>query len=247
MEDTRHAMGPGGQLNLRSSLEHEALEKAEGAMAILEQLQSIISKVESLATVVPFDFRQELTVIAQQAQALYNVVNQEDCPIDLSESFAKLPKSKIMRLGINRQVIEMKAKGRTYREIAEEFNVSEALVATFCRVYDRAVPSQQIAIRQWSIMDTASRMEELGALIYNQMARLGNDPSNQNRYVESQIKLIKMAEDFMKGWETKEKIAQVQVTVQEIFVDELKNYPELQQSVMKRFQTLGIKGALKGS
>ena len=241
MEDIQYA---GGSLSLSTSLENEALEKADAALAMSEQLQSILRDVTALSGVVPKEFCGELQAIATRTKALYEMIDSSDTPLDINCSNERLPSSKLIRMGINREVIELHLKGIPSTKIAALFGVSPDLITKFCQFYNASTSSQKVAIRRWSILDTVERMEEMGALIYRQLANLSSDPQNQVKYVESQIKLIKQAEEFMKSWETRRKIEKTQAIIQEIFQDELKDYPQLKEAVLRRFTSLGVKGVL---
>jgi len=96
-------------------------------------------------------------------------------------------------------------------------------------------------------MDTAERMEELGALIYNQLARLTADPNTQVKFVTEQIKLIKQAQEFVQSWKFKDQIERTQMLIKEIFLDELKDSPQIREKVLRRFNELGIRGSLEAS
>jgi predicted transcriptional regulator len=239
MENTHYA---GGSMSLSRALENEALEKADAALAMTEQLQSIIRDLESFGTLIPREFRDEINSLVGRTKALYEMVDSS--PLDLNTLSERLPSCKIVRMGINREIIELYLKGMALSKIAEQFGVSADMVRRFCRFYDDSSQTEKITIRRWSILDTADRMEEIGALIFSQLANLNGDPENQVKYVDSQLKLIKMAQEFLKSWETKGKIEKTQVIIQEIFQDELRDYPQLKESVLRRFSALGVRGAL---
>lgn len=233
-----------GRLSLTQSLENEALEKADSAISLLEQLENIISNLEAICKSIPRDICQDLQTEIDKMKSILALIDVRDSPVDLLNLKA-LPKSKIARMGINREVIDMHLQGISDSEIAKTFGLSTITISNFIKVYTSAIPSQQENIRNWSVFDTAGRLEEMGALIYNQLARLGADPNTQNKFVESQLKVIDQAQKFAQNWEGRKTVQQIQTMVQEIFMDELSSHPELRQRVFDRFNTLGIQKALR--
>jgi hypothetical protein len=234
-------------VNVESVFELEALEKADAALAILEQLKSCIKDMSSLEDLVDREYRSDIKTIKSRLESLYHVIDEADAPIDTLGNKEAIPRSKIMRMGLNKEIITLYQRGVSIAEIARRFDLSVPTVQSFCRFYDNAKPSQRTAVQRWSIMDTAERMEELGALIYNQLARLTADPNTQVKFVTEQIKLIKQAQEFVQSWKFKDQIERTQMLIKEIFLDELKDSPQIREKVLRRFNELGIRGSLEAS
>lgn len=221
------------------------LERAAKAVSYMEQLEHIISSIEGMSKLVSAEYSGELKAIAARASALYHALDTTEEGASLIENGNKLSGvslSKIDRLKLGSEIKRLRDNGKTYTEIGEYLDISPQKVSQFCRAYDAAPPSKKAEMRKSSIFDIASNMEDLGAMIYRQLARLENtDPEHHVKYTGELRQLLVAAQKFMESHSARLKIESIGMLVSEILIDEL---PEKRAKVLARFREIGFKGAL---
>lgn len=221
------------------------LERAAKAVSYMEQLEHIISSIQGLSELVSAEYSGELKAIAARASALYNALDNTEEGASLIENGKKLSGvslSKIDRLKLGSEIKRLRDNGKTYTEIGEYLDISPQKVSQFCRAYDAAPPSKKAEMKKSSIFDIASNMEDLGAMIYRQLARLENtDPEHHVKYTSELRQLLVAAQKFMDSHSARSQIESIGMLVSEILIDEL---PEKRAKVLARFREIGFKGAL---
>lgn len=228
--------------------ENLRLDRANRALALIEQLEMIAQSLAVLVDLVPSDLKTEVRAILARAEGLYAALNETEegaAVVELSTSLADSAKTKIERLCLGSEIIQMRRNGSTYQEIGRALDITPTSVSRFCRAYDLATPAKKAELRKKSIFDTAQNMEDLAAALYRQLAKLeATDPEHHVKYVSEMRQLIISAQKFMEQLSTKQKIDNISQLVMEILLQEL---PERRGEILKRFSDIGFRGMLQSA
>ena len=202
------------------------IERAVNAVSYMEQLEHIITSIQEISELVSSEYKIELKAIATRASALYQALDTTEEGASLIENGKKLSGvslSKIERLKLGFEIKRMRDNGKTYKEIGDYLDISPQKVSQFCKAYDAAPPSKKAELKKSSIFDIASNMEELGAMIYRQLARLENtDPEHHVKYTSELRQLLVAAQKVMESHSAQRKIDSIGMLVSEILIDEKK-------------------------
>ena len=224
--------------------EKVALERAQSAMAFIEQIEFIIYSLEALKANSPVNLHAEIDAIVSRSRAIYVMVNDSEVEFDIVAERRNLSTqslSKIERLGIGKEIVRLRLENRvSLKEIAEKFSLSTATVSQFLKVYDQAKPDEQVRMRRTSIFDTSEQYERLGVKLDILYAKvIGSDQQVSVQVLGEMRKTIESAERFMGKYSEREKMERVLLIIQEILQSEL---PEKRVAIMQRFAALGLKG-----
>ena len=226
--------------------EHQrALTKAHKALAFMEQFQQVKRDLDELKTVLPRTYRSECEAISTKLGALLTVLDvgeEEIFKTITGASTEGVVRSKVERLRIGGEIIRLRTEVRmSYADIAERFAIATSTVSAFCKAYEQASPSEQARIRRTSIFDAGNQYEELGAMIYRQLARLetSGDAENHVKYISELRQTLKQAEQWMERISVNSKLEQIRGIVMEVLLDEC---PEKRTLIMQRFAAMGVRG-----
>lgn len=221
------------------------LERAAKAVSYMEQLEHIITSIQGISELVSAEYSGELKAIATRASALYQALDNTEegaSLIDNGNKLSGVSLSKIERLKMGSEIIRLRNNGKNYKETGDYLGISPQKVSQFCKAYDAAPPSKKAELKKSSIFDIASNMEDLGAMIYRQLARLENtDPEHHVKYTGELRQLLVAAQKFMESHSAQRKIDSIGMLVSEILMDEL---PEKRAKVLARFREIGFRSAL---
>lgn len=222
-----------------------SLERAHKAVGYIEQLEYIVKSLTTLAELVGVEHKGELKSVATRAEALYQALNETEegaALIDNGRRLSTISMSKIERLNLGSEIVRMRNNGQSFKDIGTYLDVSPDSVSKFCKVYDASTPAQKAELKKSSIFDIANNIEELGAMLYRQLARLENtDPEHHVKYAAELRQTIAMADKFLEKNSARQKMDTLGQLVLEILIDEL---PEKRAQVIKRFAAVGFRGAL---
>jgi hypothetical protein len=223
-----------------------ALQKANNALSIIEQLDVICSQLHDLEGIVSLSNKADVAAISARADALLKVLNEsEDDVLCITEETAKITQighSKIEKLGIGAEIIRLRGEAKmSYKDIATRFQLSASTVKNFCELYDKSKPLEQAKVRSTTPLDYERTWEDLGAMIYRMLARLENDPENHVKYISELRQLSVVVEKFQNKQTAQQKIEQIIHINKEILLDVL---PEKAHLIMQRFNEVGLGRAL---
>lgn len=228
--------------------ENLRLDRANKTLALIEQMELITKALKVLEELVPLELKTEVRTVLSRAEILYTALNDNEegaALVELSTNLSDSLKSKIERLGLGAEIVQMRRNGSSYREIGAALDVNPASVSKFCKIYDLATPAKKAELRKKSIFDTAQNMEDLAAALYRQLARLEvSDPEHHVKYVSEMRQLIISAQKFMEHLSTKQKIDNISQLVMEILLQEL---PERRGEILKKFSEIGFRGMLQSA
>lgn len=125
-------------------------------------------------------------VLYKRAQSLVTTLDTDTValPIIKERSLTRQYKSKIERLGIGGVLIQQRQAGESIPALARHHTLGEDTIRRFFKTYDAAKPTEKARLRRNSMTDIVGRLEELGAMIYRQLARLeGNQDDIHVKYV----------------------------------------------------------------
>lgn len=224
----------------------EAIDKAYAALSLIEQLESCMSGFKALIEYLPADHKPEYGVYLDQLEKLITVLDNDSEKLGVGELIKGIPltqmrASKIERLGLASQVIRLREINKcSCNEIASRLQIDAASVSRFLKFYDSAPLSQKTKYQRSSIFDTTTQYEEVGTMIYRQLARLeDSDAENHVRYISELRQLLKAAHEWMDKVNTQNQMAEVKEAVIDILSTCL---PEQQERIIKQFSSIGIKG-----
>lgn len=228
--------------------ENLRLDRANKTLALIEQMELITQSLKVLEDLVPPELKTEVRTVFSRAESLYTALNETEegaALVELSTSLSDSAKTKIERLCLGSEIIQMRRNGSSYKDIGEVLDLNPTSVSRFCKAYDLATPAKKAELRKKSIFDTAQNMEDLAAALYRQLARLeASDPEHHVKYVSEMRQLIISAQKFMEHLSTKQKIDNISQLVMEILLQEL---PERRGEILKRFSDIGFRGMLQSA
>lgn len=226
-----------------SDINTEALEKANQALAIIEQFETICDQLDELTETVALKDKASVVAIAARARALLKVIDESDSEAVLAlvnedTKLSQLTTSKIEKLGISGELIRMRLENKMPIEtIARKYHLSNETVMRFLKIYDRSTPLEKAKIRSRSIMDYINNWEEIGAMIYRMLHRLENDPEHHVKYLAELRQLTKDIEKFQSRHTAQQQIEQIKATLTEILIDIV---PEKRALIRERLGLVGI-------
>ena len=222
-----------------------SLERAHKAVGYIEQLEYIVKSLTSLSELVGAEYRGELKAVATRAEALYQALNETEEGASLIENgrqLSTMSMSKIERLKLGSEIVRMRNNGQNYKDIGTYLDIDPSSVSKFCKAYDASTPAEKAELKKSSIFDIANNIEEMGAMLYRQLARLENaDPEHHVKYAAELRQTIALADKFLEKNTARQKMDTLGQLVLEILIDEL---PEKRAQVIKRFAAVGFRGAL---
>jgi transcriptional regulator with XRE-family HTH domain len=225
-----------------------AFEKAQNAMAFIEQLELVMKSLEFLAERSPQE-RGELEAIIGRVKSLYEMVNEGEAEFDIvasKKTLNDLAPSKIERMGLGREILRLRNEAKlSIKDIAERFSISSGTVSQFLKAYEQAKPSEQAIMRRTSIFDTTEQWERLGARMESLYARVEMSDNQVSVQVLAEFrKTIESAEKFMGKLSDQQKLDQIRQVVQEVLIEEL---PGKRVQIINKLSQAGLRGQLASS
>jgi hypothetical protein len=232
-------------LNLSNS--YEAVNGAYRALSFIEQLENCLNGLNYVSESLPLEVKTELDIYIDKLRILISLVDDNPTESGIPEllagaklSLKNFNPTVIERLGIASQIIRLRQVDQlNYTQIANRLNISVSSVKRFLTYYDQAPLSTRAQYQRASIFDTSSQYEEIGTMIYRQLARLENEPEHHVKYISELRQLLKSAHDWMDKLQSHNEMAEVKETVIEILSSCL---PEQREEIIKRFNSIGFKG-----
>lgn len=224
-------------------INNSAIERADSALAVIEQFEAIIEDVKSIREDLPKLYQTELDPIIQRLNSLYEVINVESVDIETLDNQIKPKKSKIERRRLSGEIIRLiEDEGLNQQEVANRVGVSSQLISKFIKQYNQAKPSEQAKKKRTSIYQTYEQFEKLAAIIYKEIARYeGMDGHVHVKYIDQLRSLIKESQQWMDRQSEREKLQEIAMTVKEILQE---CTPEQSKKIAERFEHLGIQKTL---
>lgn len=202
--------------------DNQAIANASAALGLIEQLALVASDLGEYEVSVPKLHRPELVIIRGRLDSLIRLLNEEESLPDFAQSLQLSGRisSKIERLRLGGEVVRLRELGRlTIDEIATHVDLSPSTISTFLKFYDRLKEPQKARYQKASIFDTTNQYEDLGQMIYRQLARLENvDAEHHVKYIAELRMTIKAAQDWMDRVAHANKIEELKAVVAEILM-----------------------------
>lgn len=217
----------------------EALQKAQSALSIIEQLELLLTNLTAFSSQLNKLHRDELEVYISQLKSLISALddNPEDLDLLHFKPLTAPLRSKIERLKLGGEIVRLREKGYTINEISAELGLQGPAVSRFLKYYDQAKPSEKAKIHRISIFDTANQFEEIAATIYRMMARLENNGEVHVKYIAELRQVIVAAQKFMEQVSDRLQMEKIKEAVIAILIEEL---PEKRETILKRFGELNL-------
>ncbi len=218
------------------------LSKANSALAVIEQVEIICTHLDDLEGIVPLQHKAQVGSVAARAHALLKALNENDEDllnlVRENNSITTLGSSKIEKLGIGAEIIRLRTEAKmSYQEIAKRFQLSQATVSAFCKLYDKSEPLEKAKVRSSNIMDFERTWEDIGAMIYRMLAKLEHDPEHHVKYISELRQLSAIIEKFQNKRTAQQQIQQIIQINKEILIDVI---PEKRALIAQRFEEVGL-------
>jgi transcriptional regulator with XRE-family HTH domain len=220
----------------------DQLDKANSALAIIEQVEIIYEHLKELEEVVSLQHKAEVAMLCARAEALLKVLNEQDEEvlefIKDNKNVTSLGGNKIEKLGIGSEIIRLRSEAKmSYQDIAKRFQISASTVSAFCKLYDKSNALEQSKVRSSSIMDFERTWEDIGATIYRMLAKLEHDPEHHVKYISELRQLSAIIEKFQNKRTAQQQIQQIIQINKEILIDVI---PEKRALIAQRFEEVGL-------
>jgi transcriptional regulator with XRE-family HTH domain len=219
------------------------LQKAQNAMAFIEQMELLVTGLEGLSGACRQEDKPELQALTGRAKSLFEMINEGEAEFKLisdgNKTLSKVAPSRIERMGLGREIIRLRTENKLkIEEIANRFDLSVYAVSQFLKAYEKAKPLEQARMRRTSIFDTQAQYETLGAQIHILLGKVQGIDNQVSVQVLGELrKTIESAEKFMARLSDQQKVDKIRQIVMEVLMDEL---PEKRIDIMKRFQELDM-------
>ena len=225
------------------TINNEAIERADKALAIIEQFETLLEDLKSFREEIPQLYQSELDPLLQRLSSLYEVINVDASDIETLDLSVKPRKSKIERRRLSGEIIRLiEEEGLSQKEVANRVEMSPQTISKFIKQYNQAKPAEQAKSRRTSIFQTYEQFEKLAAIIYKEIARYeGMDGQVHVKYVDQLRNLIKESQQWMDRNSERQKLEEIAMTVKEILQD---CTPEQSKKIAERFESIGINKSL---
>lgn len=221
--------------------DNQAIVKANSSLGFYEQLDLVVSNLQSFSRTLNTSYSNELNVHIERLVGLVHLMDEEGYEPQVTTS--DLTKgSKVERLGLSGEVVRLKEIHKlSNQEIADKLNIGSDTVSRFLRFYEKARPSDKAKYQRSSIFDSTQQYEEIASMVYRQIARLENDPEQHVKYIGELRQVIKAAQEWMKQANQMQKIEEIKQIITDILLDIA---PEQRERVIKRFSEIGLRRIL---
>lgn len=185
-----------------SLTKHELLrdEDLTTALAILEEFVELSNSLNELSSRLPNDYKAEGLSLASKLESLVNILDSDQISIPVVKKARMSGYSRkcvIDRLGIGSELLRQREQGQTMTSIAHKYSLSPRTVIRWFEYFDSLKPTQKSAYVGKSVFDTVQRLEELSAMLLQQIARLqGSQDDIAVKYVSEYKDTLRLALTF---------------------------------------------------
>jgi transcriptional regulator with XRE-family HTH domain len=241
--------------NLNPQQQNHALDRANAALSLVEQIEILIRDVHLFAQALSDQHeRSECESFSGRLKTLYQMLNNDgELLFDVTGTNRSLKEAyptKIERLGLSKEIIRLREENRlSIADIANKYGLSNLTVSKFLQTYDSAKPIDKVKMKSTSIFSITEQIESLAAGIYRQMSRLeGSNDEVHVKYVAELRQTIAMADKYLDKAsaisEANAKVEQIRAVIMETLMEEL---PDKRTAIIKRFEALKLMGTLKSA
>lgn len=221
-------------------VENYAIEVANRALSVLEQLTITYTDLNSEVQNLTLNQRADFAPIMERFKSLIDILCENDSELPELVKFKELDlnyNSKIERLRLGKQIVELKNSGCGTKEIATRLNVDTKTISNFVRFYNSATPQEKIRIERRSVFDITNNLEELNRQIYRMLANIEHNPEVHVKYIGELRQVLKFAGDWMQRVSSNRKYEELKEVIISILADEL---PEKRALIITRLEKVGF-------
>lgn len=227
--------------------ENQKEEQALAIVAFIETIEVLIQNYGEFVKTLPREYKDEAGTYLGQLKAIYLSLEDEDS--DISKTITDLDrpikpsflmKSKIQRLGLSKQIIEMRKAAYTIKDIAARVGMSQSAVSSFCQYYEKATPTEKVQLNKSNVYDIQNNMQTLYASLLRQMARFETDGEVSVKFTSECRQLLMLADKQLKEYSNAAKFQTVATIIERVLLQHCS--PEGRIEVIKEFQQLGLRG-----